>query len=326
MDGKIGLEEHFAHPDTLALSEVYFTADVWPDMRKRLLDMAEVRLKQMDQYGMEYMIVSLNSPAIQAITDKDRARDVARRANDLLAEHVQKRWDRFRAFAALPMQEPDEATTEAYRCVRDLSFVGALVNGYSQIGDEDTAVYLDDRRYRPFWAEFATLDVPFYLHPRDPLPSQSRIYEGHPWLLGSAWAFNVETATHALRLMGTGLFDEHPRLTVILGHLGEGLPFLIWRIDHRLRTAPRGLPAKQPFSRYLSENFFLTTSGNFRTQTLIDTMLEVSSDRILFSADYPFERVEDAATWFDVASISETDRLKIGRANAAKLFKIGGSS
>lgn len=326
MDRKIGLEEHFAHSDTLGDSEVYFTDDLWPEMRKRLLDVAEVRLRQMDQYGMEYMIVSLNSPAIQAIPDKGRARDVARRANDLLAEHVERRRDRFRAFAALPMQDPDAAITEAQRCVRDLGFVGALVNGYSQIDVQDSAVYLDDPRYRPFWAEFAALGVPFYLHPREPLPSQSRIYDGHPWLLGSAWAFNVETATHALRLIGSGLFDEHPQLTVILGHLGEGLPFLIWRIDHRIRTASRGLPARKPFARYLSENFFLTTSGNFRTQTLIDTMLEVGSDRILFSTDYPFERVEDAATWFDAASISETDRLKIGRTNAAKLFRIESSS
>lgn len=326
MDRKIGLEEHFAHPDTLGDSEVYFGADLWPEMKRRLLDIAEVRLRQMDENGMEYMIVSLNSPAIQAIPDVSRARDVALRANDALAEQVERRRDRFRGFAALPMQDPDAAAAEARRCVRDLGFVGALVNGHSQVGEADSAVYLDDSRYDAFWAEFAALDVPFYLHPREPLPSQSRIYDGHPWLLGSAWAFGVETATHALRLMGGGLFDRHPALTVILGHLGEGLPFSIWRVDHRIRTAARGLPVKRPFAAYLSENFYITTSGNFRTQSLIDTMLEVGSDRILYSTDYPFERVEDAATWFDSASISETDRLKIGRTNAAKLFKIGDAS
>jgi len=278
MDRKIGPEEHFAHEDTLGDSEVYFKGELWIEMKQRLLDVGEVRLRKMDEYGMEYMIVSLNSPAIQAIPDRARAVDVARRANDLLAEHLERRRDRFRGFAALPMQDPDAAAKEAQRCVRDLGFVGALVNGYSQVGDADTAVYLDDPRYKAFWSAFAALDVSFYLHPREPLASQSRIYDGHPWLLGSAWAFNVETSTHALRLMGSGLFDQYPGLTVILGHLGEGLPGMIWRVDHRIRTAPRGLPAKMPFAHYLSNNFYITTSGNFRTQTLIDTMLEVGSE------------------------------------------------
>ena len=164
------------------------------------------------------------------------------------------------------MQEPEAAILEAQRCVADLGFVGALVNGFSQVGDEETVVYLDDARYDAFWAEFAKLERPFYLHPRDPLASRSRIYEGHPWLLGSAWAFGVETATHALRLMGSGLFDRHPELQVILGHHGEGLPFLIWRVDHRVATAPRGLAIKKSFQDYFRQNFYITTSGSFRTQ------------------------------------------------------------
>jgi len=121
--------------------------------------------------------------------------------------------------------------------VRELGFVGAMINGFSQVGAEDTAVYLDDARYRAFWAAVQELDVPIYLHPRDSLPSRSQIYEGHPWLLGSAWAFSVETGTHALRLMGSGLFDVFPRLQVILGHFGELLPFNIWRTDHRIEVA-----------------------------------------------------------------------------------------
>ncbi len=191
---------------------------------------------------MEYMIISLNSPAIQAIPAREKACDVARRANDVLAEQVERRRDRFQAFAALPMQDPDAAAAEARRCVHNLGLVDAPVNGYSQITVEDGAVYLDDGRFRALWAELESLDVPFCLHPREPLTSQSRIYDGHPWLLGSAWAFGGETATHALRLMGSGLFDEHPRLTVILGHLGEGLPFNIWRVDHRIRRTSRSGP------------------------------------------------------------------------------------
>jgi gamma-resorcylate decarboxylase len=198
MKSKLGLEEHFSHPDTLGDSQEYFVEGKWNEMKKRLLDVDELRLRLMDQYDMEMMIVSLNAPAIQAISDAPKAIETARRANDLLAEHISRRSDRFRGFAALPMQDPDAAILEARRCVTELGFVGALVNGFSQVGDEETVVYLDDARYDAFWAEFTKLERQFYLHPRDPLASRSRIYEGHPWLLGSAWAFGVETATHAL--------------------------------------------------------------------------------------------------------------------------------
>ena len=322
MKAKIGLEEHFSHPDTLGDSHEYFVEAKWNEMKKRLLDVGELRLRLMDQYDMEIMIVSLNAPAIQAISDARKAVETAKRANDLLAEFVSQRSDRFRGFAALPLQDPEAAILEAKRCVADLGFVGALVNGFSQIGDEDSAVYLDDPRYEPFWAEFAKLDRPFYLHPRDPLASRSRIYEGHPWLLGSAWAFGVETATHALRLMGGGLFDRHPKLQVILGHHGEGLPFLIWRVDHRVATAPRGLAIKKSFQEYFRQNFYVTTSGSFRTQALLSTLSEIGSDRVLFSTDYPFEEISEAAIWFDSASIAENDREKIGRLNAVRLFNL----
>jgi gamma-resorcylate decarboxylase len=322
MNGKIALEEHFAHPDTLGDSEEYIPKEIWSEMKRRLLDVGDLRLRLMDKHGIETMIISLNAPAIQAITDPSRAIEIARRANDLLAEHIVSRQDRFRAFAALPMQDPCAASVEARRCITQLGFVGALVNGFSQIGDEETVVYLDDRRYDEFWSEYAKLDRPFYLHPRDPVASWARIYDGHPWLLGSAWAFGVETATHALRLMGSGLFDRYPHLQVILGHHGEGLPFLIWRVDHRVATAPRGIQVKKTFQQYFHQNFYVTTSGSFRTQALVNSISEIGSDRVLFSTDYPFEEIGDAALWFDVAAISENDRAKIGRRNALGLFKL----
>ncbi|CAJ0888897.1 gamma-resorcylate decarboxylase [freshwater sediment metagenome] len=322
MKGTIGLEEHFSHPDTLGDSEEYFLEGKWSEMKRRLLDVGDLRLRLMDQNGIELMIVSLNAPAIQAISDVPKAIEVAKRANDMLAEHVAKRPDRFRAFAALPMQDPGAAALEARRCIVELGFVGALVNGFSQVGDEETVVYLDDRRYSEFWSEFVTLDRPFYLHPRDPIASRCSIYQDHPWLLGSAWAFGVETATHALRLMGSGLFDRHPGLQIILGHHGEGLPFLIWRVDHRVATAPRGIQIKKTFQQYFHQNFYLTTSGSFRTQALINAISEIGSDRVLFSTDYPFEELSDAAAWFDRASIAENDREKIGRRNALRLFRL----
>lgn len=321
MRGKIGLEEHFAHPATLGDSQEYFLSGKWEEMKSRLLDVGDVRLRLMDKNGIEMMIVSLNAPAIQAIPNVAEAREIATRANDLLAEHIAKRADRFRGFAALPMQDPAAAAMEARRCVSELGFVGALVNGFSQVGDSET-VYLDDRRYNEFWSEFEKLGRPLYLHPRDPIASWAKIYDGHPWLLGSAWAFGVETATHALRLMGSGLFDRHPDLTIILGHHGEGLPFLIWRVDHRVATAPRGIEIQKTFQQYFHQNFYVTTSGSFRTQALINTISEIGSDRVLFSTDYPFEELSDAAAWFDTASIAENDREKIGRRNAINLFKL----
>ena len=144
--------------------------------------------------------------------------------------------------------------------------------------------------------------------------------------MGSAWAFGVETAIHALRLMGSGLFDRFPRLNIILGHLGEGLPYMIWRIDHRISQTPRGIPARRKMADYLGDNVYLTVSGNFRTPTLIDAMMEVGSDRIMFSVDYPFEQTIEAVKWFDELHISERDRRKIGRTNAMALFKLGGGT
>jgi len=320
MTGKIALEEHFALPDTIDDSQRYFPPDVWPTMRHRLVDIHETRLAEMDKHGVATMILSLNAIAVQAVPDTRKAVDLARKANDYLAGQVAKNPARFQGFAALAMQDPDEASRELTRCVRELGFKGALVNGFSQKDVEDSAVYYDLPRYESFWATVEQLGVPFYLHPREPLPSRSQHYEGHPWFLGSAWSFAVETSIHALRLMASGLFDRYPQLTLILGHLGERIPYDIWRVDHRLRKTPRGIPAKKPLGEYLRNNVYLTTSGNFRTQTLLDAMGEVSSDRILFSVDWPFEDVGEAAQWFDHASIAEADRLKIGRTNAERLF------
>lgn len=327
MQGKIALEEHFAIPETLQDSAGFVPGAYWEELQHRLLDIQDTRLRLMDAHGIETMILSLNAPAVQAIPDRRRAIEVAKRANDVLAEECARRPDRFRAFAALPLQDPDAATEELQRCVRDLGFVGALVNGFSQDqaqGDGKLPLYYDLPQYRPFWAEVAKLDVPLYLHPRNPMTEDARIYDGHPWLLGPTWAFAQETAVHALRLIGSGLFDEHPSLQIILGHMGEGIPYMLWRIDHRnawVKLPPK-YPAKRKFVDYFNENFHITTSGNFRTQTLIDAILELGSERIMFSTDWPFENIDHAADWFDVASISEADRVKIGRTNARRLFKL----
>jgi gamma-resorcylate decarboxylase len=326
MNGTIALEEHFAVAETVDESRQFMPETLWAELRSRLLDIHEKRLPLMDKYGIEMMVLSLNAPAVQGIPDVKRAAEVSRMANDSLAEQIQKRPGRFAGLAALPMQDPEAAAAELTRSVKQLRFKGALVNGFSQLKTMDHAVYYDLPQYWPFWETLEKLDVPFYLHPRNPLHTQQQIYEGHPWLLGPTWAFAVETATHALRLMASGLFDKYPRLQIILGHLGEGLPSSIWRADHRIRKFPRGIPASKPLSEYLRSNFYITTAGNFRTQTLIGVMMEVGAERLLFSTDYPFEEISDAADWFNKASISETDRVNIGRLNAMKLFKLGSTS
>jgi gamma-resorcylate decarboxylase len=328
----IALEEHFAIADTLDDSEQYAatagasTITEWSELRAKLLDLDAGRLAEMDAHGIERAILSLNSPGIQGIPDRATAIDVARRANDVLADAIAKHPTRFGGFAALPMQDPDAAAAELTRCMRDLGFKGALVNGFSQRGTRDTVVYYDDPRYASFWTVAEQLRAPFYLHPRDPLPSREPVFDGHPWLLGPVWAFAMETAIHALRLMASGLFDRHPRLTIILGHLGEGLPYNIWRVDHRLRKSPRGIPARRPLGDYLREHFYLTTSGNFRTPTLMDAIAEVGVGRILFSVDYPFERTVDAVTWFEDIALPHADRRAIAAENSALLFDFAARS
>jgi len=324
MQGKIALEEHVAIEPTLGDSQV-FGAHVWNDLGPRLIDVQDMRLREMDKHGVEMMILSLNAPAVQAIPDIKTAIAVAKQANDTLAAEVRKRPARFAAFAALPMQDPEAATAELTRCVKELGFVGALVNGFSQITDPENVAYYDLPQYRPFWRAVEALDVPFYLHPRNPLPSWAPIYQGHAWMLNANWGFAAETAVHTLRLIGSGLFDEHPRLKMIIGHLGEGIPANLWRLDHRNEWMGKrhAYAAKKWVADYMRANFWLTTSGNFATAALIMCMTEMGVDRVMFSTDYPFEDIAQSVEWFDNVAISEADRLKIGRTNALKLFGMG---
>jgi gamma-resorcylate decarboxylase len=325
MKNKIALEEHFAIEATLSDSQV-FGEHVWPELKDRLLDVADKRLRQMDAHGVAMMILSLNAPAVQAIADKARAIEVAKQANDALAETVRKRPDRYAAFAALPMQDPEAAAAELERCIKQLGFVGALVNGFSDTGDPRKLLYYDVPHYRAFWKVVEALDVPFYLHPRNPLPGQIPGYDGHNWLLGPNWAFNAETSVHALRLIGSGLFDECPKLRIVLGHLGEGIPALLWRIDHRngWMKEPHRYAAKKPVADYFRKHFWLTTSGNFSTSALKQAVEELGVDRVMFSVDWPFEDVGQGCDWIDKAALAEADREKIGRDNAVQLFKLSG--
>jgi len=318
MTGKIALEEHFALPEATDT----FVIQPTPDFQSLMRDLGSERIAEMDRGGVEICILSHAGPGIEAIPNTAEAIITSRRWNDYLAEHIAKNPKRLKGFAALPMQDPQAAAQELTRCVKEVGFCGALVHGFTQISAADSAVFYDLPQYRPFWATVQQLDVPFYLHPRLPLPTRRQDYEGYPWLVGSVWGFAAETSIHALRLMGSGLFDEYPKLKVILGHLGEGLPFQIWRVDHRIAKLGLQTKAKLPMSQYFRENFYFTTSGTFRTQALTDLMFEAGADRVLYSVDYPYEDMVEAANWFDNAPISEPDRLKIARSNARQLFRL----
>ncbi|MGA3127856.1 MAG: amidohydrolase family protein [Candidatus Korobacteraceae bacterium] len=325
MQGKIAVEEHFAFGGTIDGAEaLHGKSAIWPALRRRLLDLHDERIAQMDKLGVELSMLSLNAPVLQAMTNTREAVELARRANDYVAEQVAKRPDRFAAFAALPMQDPDASAQELTRCVKELGFKGTLINGFThREGNAESVVHYDLPEYWPFWEVVESLDVPFYMHPRDPVSSQQKLYAGQPWLLTAAWAFGVETSTHALRLICSGLFDKYPRLNIVLGHLGEGISFGIWRVDHATVRDPRGITIKKKPSEYFRSNFYFSTSGNFHTLSLQNLIAEVGTDRIMFAADYPYEPMDEAAEWFDNASINETDRLKIARTNALKLFKLG---
>jgi 2,3-dihydroxybenzoate decarboxylase len=321
MQGKIAVEEHFRIPETKG-SEARYPGAYWAALPEKLLDMGSARLAEMDKNGIELAVISLNSNAIQGMFEVDRAVAMARKANDVLADAVAKRPDRFAGLAALPMQDPQAAAAELERSVRDLKFKGALVNGFSQVGAADTAVYYDLAQYRPFWAEVERLGVPFYLHPRDQLPSRRHAYDGHPWLIGSPWGFAEETAIHTLRLMGCGLFDDYPKLQIVIGHLGERIPYDLWRLDHRLSQVPNR-PAKRAMRDYFRDNFHITTSGHFCTESLLHAIATLGAERVMFAVDYPFEDHTQACTWFDTVAISDADRRKIGRDNAKALFGLG---
>jgi predicted TIM-barrel fold metal-dependent hydrolase len=318
MRDKIAVEEHFATPELEGcIASVGWAPEAWRRVIDRLEDVDD-RLAQMDELGIAIAVVSLGSDGVQGIASVAEAARTARAANDALFGLVGAHPDRLAGFAAIPLQEPGAAADELERAVRELGFKGALVNGYSDT--EDGPRYYDDPAYLRFWERVAALGVPVYLHPRNPLPNTPML-AGRPELLGPTWAFAIETGTHALRLIVSGLFDRFPELQIILGHMGEFLPFAMARLEQRLAHVTGVNLARSP-RQVLRENFWITISGNYHTPSLVGAMLELGSDRLLFACDHPFEDMADGARWFDEVAISEADRLKIGRTNAQRLLSL----
>jgi 2,3-dihydroxybenzoate decarboxylase len=316
----IGLEEHFVTAELAPYGKVasaLTTPAKWEKISRELLDLNDQRLMEMDAAGLDVQVLSLNSPGIQAEADATRAVARAAAINDLLAATIAAHPDRFAGFAALPLQDPDAAAKELDRAVNQLGLCGALVNAHTQ------GRYLDDPSMRVVWEHAEGLDVPLYLHPANGVDTP-HVLSGHPELIGPMWSWNIETSSHAMRLVFGGVFDDFPEAKLLLGHMGEGLPFALWRIDSRWDfhnklgiELARGNP-----SEYLRHNLYVTTSGVCSTPPLLCTLTELGADHVLFGTDYPFEDMATATEFLRTTPIDEGDRAKIGHLNAERLLRI----
>lgn len=335
--GKIAIEEHvnttifnpsMTNPYTPGQGELpYYQTIFANDVKFRLSD-PTARLADMDASGTAIMAVSLTAPGIEGIFSPALAVSTARAVNDSF--HTLYRTGpnahRFRTWACVPMQDPLAAAAEAHRAVRDLGCVGIFINGYSNVGNpaDNEVQYTDEPQCEPFWAKVAELDVPVYLHPRIVASGQQRIFRGYEFLAGSPWGFARETAEHALRLMLSGLFDRYPNLKLVLGHCGEGLPTAIDRTDMRIRHFKKGEHGahQHELAYYFAKNFWITTAGVMKASTLDATIREVGIDRVMYSADYPYEDSVEAAQWFDGLEIDQVSRDKLAWGNAKILLGI----
>lgn len=328
---KITLEEHFSTPMNDKLwddsGEAARNGQEYTNfIMDRLWNDNEAYRDELGRLNITHNIMSLTSPGVQGITDPKTAVGLAQKSNDEAYEHyVKADSDQFGFFAAVALQDVEEAQKEARRAVNELGAKGILINGYTNVGDANHAMYLDDESLKPFWQTISELNVPVYLHPREPLPTTTDTYKGYEELIGSAWGFTHETATHAIRLMMSGLFDEFPNLTIVLGHLGEGLSQTLPRTDHRLYRQRNGVnnqKNKKPLMSYLRDNFKVTTSGHFTTASLLEAIEVFGEDSVMFSVDYPYEDNSDAANWFDQLELPEDVKEDIAYNNAAKLLNI----
>jgi 2,3-dihydroxybenzoate decarboxylase len=316
MTKKIALEEHFLCPGFLDYWNPT-AADLPPVIREdklaRLTEFGERRLASMDQAGISRAILGLAGPGVQVERNTTTAIRNARSANDFLAGEIQKRPERYSGFAHLPMQDAKGAADELERCVKELKFCGAMINGHTN------GQYLDHPSLDPFWERVEALGALIYLHPTDPI-TPAPVLEGHKGLRRATWEWTFETGSHALRLIFGGVFDRFPRAKVGLGHLGETLPFLLWRFDSRAGPDFYAIKlAKRP-SQYFKDNFVVTTSGMCSKEPLDCTIAAIGTGSIMFGADYPFEKAEEAGHFIDSVALDERVRDAICFGNAEKLF------
>lgn len=308
----ITLEEHYTTPAVLQGPGRELAAA----HAEELSDLGAKRLARMDAAGIDVQVLSLGPGVEQAAAPEAVA--LARDANDYAADAVRRYPDRFAAFAALPTPDPAAAAQELERCVK-AGFKGALINGHSR------GRHLDDRFFWPIFESAEALRVPIYLHPTQPPQAVVEAsYAGFSkpvtfMFANAGFGWHIETAVHALRLILGGVFDQFPKLQLILGHLGEALPFMIQRVDI-MPPAMTGL--KKPVSAYLRANFHYTFSGFNFTPAFLALLLEMGVDRIMFSADYPYTSMADARSFLDRLPVSPAAKEKIAHGNAEALLRM----
>jgi uncharacterized protein len=318
----ITLEEHFASPGFFEGpgKELKERAQRFGDRAARLLeqltDIGDKRIAEMDAAGIDMQVLSLTSPGSEQL-EVSPAIALAREANDFLAEAIAKNPKRFAGFAVLPTAAPDKAGEELERMVRDHGFKGAVINGHNR------GRYLDDKFFWPILERAERLNVPIYLHPTP--PPQAVIdasYGGFSPIVtemfaGPGWGWHIETAIHVLRMILGGVFDQYPKLQIVVGHMGETLPFMLQRVD----AMPMAMTKlKRTISTYLRENVHYTFSGFNFTPTFLDLLLQVGIDRIMFSADHPYASMVEARAFLDRLPVSVADKERIAHGNAERLF------
>jgi 2,3-dihydroxybenzoate decarboxylase len=315
---KIAVEEHCLCPgfeDYWAPTVVDLPAKRREEFYARLTDFGETRIAAMDRAGIERCVLSLAGPGVQAEKDTKTAARRAREANDFLAGQIARRPDRYSGFAHLAMQDAKAAADELERSMRELRLCGAMINGHTN------GQYLDHPSLHPFWERAEALGALIYLHPADPV-TPAPVLDGHKGLRRATWEWTFETGSHALRLVFGGVFDRFPRAKLALGHLGETLPFLLWRFDSRAGPDFYAVKLTKLPSQYVKENIVVATSGMCSADPLACTMSAMGHDRVLFASDYPFESIDEAAHFIDNAPIDESVRDDICFNNAARLLNL----
>jgi 2,3-dihydroxybenzoate decarboxylase len=321
VNGYIAIEEAIAVP---GLAErrppIPLPGNVKPefvaDMLARLPDVTRWRLPEMDENGVAMQVLSLTVPGIEADGDASRAVANARFVNDHLAGVVAGHPDRFAAFAALPLQDPDAAVAELVRAVGELGLNGALVNDHIQ------GRYLDDPDFDEVWAALAELRVPLYLHPGMPPADAWHVLAGRPEMYGALWSWQAETGGHAMRVVLSGVFDRHPQARLILGHAGEFLPFQLSRFDSRYATLTVPEPLRRAPSAYFGDNVHVTTSGVLAPAAVAALVAVIGSDAVLFAVDYPYESTSKAVAALEQAAIARADKHKVAFKNARTLLRL----
>ena len=316
----VGLEEHFATPELRRLNGIRFPQGV---PRFDIDDVGAGRIADMDAAGIGLQVLSALTPGAQNIPGLEGVA-YARRLNTWVAREVLPAYpDRFRAFATLPLSEPEAAPAELEYAVRELGMVGAMTYGAVD------GKFLDHADFAPVLAKAEALGVPIYIHPNWASPQVLDLYYnglGNEWvskvLSGASYGWHQEVALQSLRMICAGVFDRFPGLQIIVGHMGEGLPFFYWRFGDDLARITAGVLEK-PVQQYFHDNFWMTTSAFFRDELLTLMLSVMGEDRVLFAVDYPFVSNKLGADWFRAVDLSLSAKEKIAHRNAEKLLGIG---